>query len=250
MVETHTVVIIAGTFLLAGSVKGVIGLGLPTVSLGLLAVALDLTTAMALLLIPSFVTNIWQAAVGGNGKKILKRIWPFLFFATATIWFGSTALSSINSLYLSILLGVLLVAYSSFNLLGFNFSISSQNEKWVGPIFGMTNGILTGMTGSFVVPGVMFLQAIKLPRDMLVQAMGMLFSLSTIGLAFALNKNELLTPELAIISAFSIIPAIMGMMIGQRVRKSLSETRFRKIFFVSIFVLGVFIIAKSAFSLN
>ena len=250
MIETFTVIIIAGTFLVAGSVKGVIGLGLPTVSLGLLAAALDLTTAMAVLLIPSFITNIWQAVVGGNGKIILQRIWPFLSLATITIWFGSKVLSTINLLYLSILLGILLLAYSALNLLGFRLSISPQHEKWAGPLIGAANGILTGMTGSFVVPGVMYLQAIGLPRDMLVQAMGMLFSLSTIGLAFALQKNNLLTSELAIVSAFAVVPAIIGMVVGQRIRKSLSDAKFRKIFFISILVLGAFIIAKSAFFLT
>jgi uncharacterized membrane protein YfcA len=105
------------------------------------------------------------------------------------------------------------------------------------------------MTGSFVVPGVMYLQAIGLPRDKLVQAMGMLFSLSTIGLAFALQNNNLLTSELATISAFAVVPSIIGMVVGQKIRKSLSETRFRRIFFVSILVLGAFIIAKSGLAL-
>jgi uncharacterized membrane protein YfcA len=245
MIETFTLVGIAATFLLAGSVKGVIGLGLPTVSLGLLAATLDLTTAMALLLIPSFVTNIWQAVTGGNNKIILKRIWPFLCLATVTIWIGSTALNTVNPLYLTILLGILLLAYSFFNLLGFRFSISSQHEKWSGLILGMVNGVLTGMTGSFVVPGVMYLQAIGLSRDMLVQAMGMLFTLSTIGLAFALQESNLLTPELATVSVFAVVPSIIGMVVGQKLRKSLSETKFRKIFFVAILLLGAFIIAKS-----
>ena len=249
MNETFTLIIIAATFFLAGSVKGVIGLGLPTVSLGLLAAAFDLTTAMALLLIPSFVTNIWQAVIGGNGKTILKRIWPFLCLATATIAIGATALTTVNPLYLSILLGILLVAYSTLNILGFRLSISPHHEKWTGPILGTANGVLTGMTGSFVVPGVMYLQAIGLPRDMLVQAMGMLFSLSTIGLAFALQKNSLLNSELATISSLAVVPAIIGMVLGQKVRKSLSETKFRKVFFISIFILGVFIIVKAGFSL-
>ncbi len=250
MIETFTYVGIAATFLLAGSVKGVIGLGLPTVSLGLLAATLDLTTAMALLLIPSFVTNLWQAVIGGNSRNILKRIWPFLCLATVTIWIGSTALNTVNPLYLSILLGILLLTYSLLNLLGFRLSISSQHEKWSGLVLGTANGILTGMTGSFVVPGVMYLQAISLPRDMLVQAMGMLFTLSTIGLALALQKSNLLTSELTIISAFAVVPAIIGMVIGQRVRKSLSETKFRITFFISIFVLGAFIIAKAVVSLS
>lgn len=249
MIETVTAIVIGGTFLLAGGVKGVIGLGLPTVSLGLLAAAFDLTTAMALLLFPSFVTNVWQAVVGGNAKAILQRIFPFLCLATITIWLGSNALINVNALYLSILLGILLLSYSALNLLGFRLSIAPQHERWAGPLLGTANGIFTGMTGSFVVPGVMYLQAIGLSRDMLVQAMGMLFSLSTMGLAFALQKNNLLTAELATVSAFAVIPAVMGMAVGQRIRKSLSETRFRKMFFLSIFLLGGFIIAKSALTL-
>jgi len=249
MIEPFTVIIISLTFLLAGSVKGVIGLGLPTVSLGLLAATFDLTTAMALLLIPSFITNIWQATVGGNAKIILKRIWPFLWLATMTIWIGSTALKTINSLYLTILLGALLLVYASINLLGVGLSIAPRNEKWAGPLLGTANGIFTGMTGSFVVPGVMYLQAIGLPREMLIQAMGMLFSLSTIGLAIALQKHTLLTLEVASISALAVIPSLIGMMLGQKIRTSLSEDKFKKLFFVSILILGFFIIGKSGIAL-
>ena len=75
MFDPATILAIAAAFLIAGTVKGVIGLGLPTVSLALLAVLIDLPTAMALLLVPSFVTNLWQAMVGGNGGAILRRFW-------------------------------------------------------------------------------------------------------------------------------------------------------------------------------
>ena len=74
MLDTNVIVVVAGTFLLAGMVKGVIGLGLPAVSLGLLTVAFDLPSAMSLLLVPSFVTNLWQALVGAHGKATLRRL--------------------------------------------------------------------------------------------------------------------------------------------------------------------------------
>ena len=76
LLEPLILLIIGGTFLLAGMVKGVIGLGLPTVSLALLTVALDLPQAMALLLVPSFVTNLWQAMAGGRAREIAGRLWP------------------------------------------------------------------------------------------------------------------------------------------------------------------------------
>ena len=246
MLDLFSITAIAGTFLLAGAVKGVIGLGLPTVSLGLLTATLDLTTAMALLIVPSFVTNLWQAVIGGNSRAILLRIWPFLVMATATVWLGATALTRLDLSLLSGLLGGLLVTYSTLNLSGVRLAISAQREVWAGPLFGTANGILTGMTGSFVVPGVMFLQAIGLSRDMLVQAMGMLFTASTVALALALQGNSILTTQLSIVSAAAVIPAAAGMVIGLRIRRRLSEKRFRQIFFIAILVLGAYIIAKAA----
>ena len=200
---------------------------------------------MALLLAPSFVTNLWQALVGGNARAILLRLWPFLLMATVTVWIGATALTRVNLSLLTALLGVLLVIYALVNLLGVRFTIPSRHEIWAGPLIGSANGVLTGMTGSFVVPGVMFLQAIGLSRDMLIQAMGMLFTASTVALAVALHKGNFLTVEHGVVSALAVVPAIAGMVFGQRIRQTLSEQRFRKVFFVALLVLGAYIIANA-----
>jgi uncharacterized membrane protein YfcA len=245
MFDAFTLTAVVATFLIAGTVKGVIGLGLPTVSLALLTVAIGLPNAMALLLVPSFVTNLWQAGVGGHGRAILVRLWPFLLMATATVWLGATALTRVDLAWLSALLGALLVVYATANLAGFRLAVTTRQEVWVGPLAGSVNGVLTGMTGSFVVPGVLFLQAIGLPRDMLVQAMGMLFTVSTLALAVALQGSGLLTFELGGLSVVALLPAIVGMMLGRRIRQNLSEQRFRRVFFASLLMLGAYIIARA-----
>ncbi len=245
MFDPFVLTVIAATFLLAGSVKGVIGLGLPTVSLGVLTAAIDLTTAMALLIFPSFVTNLVQAVMGGNGRAILLRTWPFLLMATVTVWLGAAALTRLNLAFLSGLLGALLMVYAMLSLTGTRLAIPVEREIWAGPLFGAANGILTGMTGSFVVPGVMYLQAIGLSRDVLVQAMGVLFTASTVALALALHGNSLLTQKLGLVSVAAVVPAAVGMFIGQRVRLRLSEARFRKVFFIGILALGAYIIVNA-----
>ncbi len=233
---------IALTFLIAGTVKGVIGLGLPTVSLALLTVTVGLHSAMALLLVPSLVTNIWQASVGGNGRAILRRLWPFLAMATLTVWLGALALTRVDTGLLSGLLGAVLVAYAGMSLAGLRFAVAPRQEVWLGPLIGSANGVLTGLTGSFVVPGVLFLQAIGLTRDQLVQAMGMLFTLSTLALAVALQGNDLLTLELGGLSAAALFPALLGMVLGQKVRQRLSENLFRRVFFIALLLLGAHIV--------
>ena len=236
---------IAAVFVLAGTVKGVIGLGLPTVSLGLLVLITDLPGAMALMLVPSFVTNVWQGCVGGNLVDLLRRLWPFLLPATVLVGLGGLAIKTADLSLLAALLGALLVAYAVIGLAGFRLAIAADKEAWAGPLFGGVNGVLTGLTGSFVVPGVMYLQAIGLPRDQLVQAMGITFTLATAALAVSLGGHGLLSRDLGLASFAGVMPALIGMVIGQRVRSSLSETVFRRVFFWALLVLGFYIVIRA-----
>ncbi len=239
------ILLVMATFLLAGIVKGVIGLGLPTVSLAILTVAIDLPNAMALLLVPSFATNLWQAVVGGNGRALLQRLWPFLLSATLAVWIGALALASVDLSLLSALLGVLLITYAGISLAGLRLALVAKQESWGGPLAGLVNGLLTGMTGSFVVPGVMFLNALGLPRDQLIQAMGMLFTLSTLALALALRYHDLLDGRQFGYSVLALLPAIIGMLLGQRIRSAMSEPVFRRVFFLSLLLMGAYIVISA-----
>ena len=245
MFDPITLFAISATFVIAGGVKGLIGLGLPTVSLGLLTATLDLPTAMALLIGPSFFTNSYQASTGGHACVILLRIWPFLLIATATVWLGATALTRVDLDVLTALLGLLLVAYGGLSLAGIRLTIPAHSEGWTGIVFGAANGVLTGMTGSFAVPGVMYLQGIGLSRDMLVQAMGMLFTTSTVALAFALGTNALLSNELGMASLLAVVPSLIGMWAGQKLRRRLSEVQFRSALFIGIVMLGIYILISA-----
>jgi hypothetical protein len=165
--------------------------------------------------------------------------------ATATVWLGAAALTRVDLAWLSALLGLLLVCYATVSLAGLRFTINTGQEIWIGLLVGGANGVLTGMTGSFVVPGVLFLQAIGLARDHLIQAMGMLFTVSTLALAMALQGSNLLTLELGKMSAAALLPALIGMVIGQRIRQKLSEQLFRRVFFMALLALGAYIAASA-----
>ena len=245
MFDIGTIVVVAATFLVAGVVKGAVGLGLPSVGLALLTIVLDLPTAMALLLVPTFGTNVWQASVGDHGRVILRRLWPFLFMATVTVWVGASALTRVDVAWLSALLGVLLVSYATVNLRGIRLTVPARHESWVGPLAGAVNGVLTGMTGSSIFPGVMFMQALGLSRDALVQAMGMLFLFSTLALALVLQQSNLLTVELGTLSFLALVPASIGLTVGKRIRQRLSKDLFHKVFLVALLTLGTYIVATS-----
>jgi len=242
MFDPTTIVLIVIVFILAGLVKGVIGLGLPTISLTLLTLAIDLPSAMLLMLVPAFTTNVWQMVAGGNSFDVFKRIWPFLAAAGLTVWIGAIALVRVDLHLLSGLLGVVIIIYALTGLFGFRITLMRDAEVWAGPLAGVINGVLMGMTGSSVVPGVMFLQSIGLARDSLVQAMGMLFTISTAALAFAMTGYGLFDAEIGVVSMLAVIPAFVGMHFGQHIRQRLPEQLFKRVFFIALLLLGLYIV--------
>ncbi|MBL8665905.1 MAG: sulfite exporter TauE/SafE family protein, partial [Rhodospirillales bacterium] len=71
-------VVAIAVFLLAGMVKGLIGMGLPTIAMGLLAVIMPPAQAAAILIVPSFVTNVWQLVAGPAFAGLVRRLWSMM----------------------------------------------------------------------------------------------------------------------------------------------------------------------------
>jgi len=245
MPDVITILIVCITLFLAGGIKGIVGLGLPTISLALFAMMFDLVTAIVLILFPSLITNIWQAFSGSHGRLILKNIYPFIIMSLLTIWLGAYTLSTIDIYLLSLLLGCLLIIYAVINLRGIHFSIPAQHRGWSGTCLGLINGALTGMVGVYIIPSVMYFQAIDMQRDELLQAMGILFSLSSISMLLAYRYQALLNLQQVMLSLFAVIPTLMGMYIGQRIRQHIPETTFKKLLFITLLLLGLFIVIKT-----
>ena len=241
----QTVILIAVVFALAGFVKGVVGLGLPTVSLALLTATIGLKEAIALMLVPALLTNVWQGFVGGAFTKIVRRIWTLLITSCIGIWIGTGVLAGADATILAGLFGVLLCAYSSYSLAMPQIPPPGRHEGWLSPTIGAVAGVVTGLTGSYTVPGVLYLQALGQPRDVLVQTMGIVFVVLTIALAVSLSGHDLLPAHLGLLSAGAFVPTAAGMMAGQTIRRRLPEDSFRTVFFVALLVIGLYIAGRA-----
>ncbi|ALM54779.1 hypothetical protein AR456_17045 [Halomonas huangheensis] len=224
-------------------VKGILGMGMPTVLLALLTAVIGLPNAMALMLVPTVVTNLWQALAGGQLLVLSRRLWLFLTTAALAVWPGVWVLASVDARWLSLLLGVLLMLYGAMNLARRSIAFTERPAHASGA--GALTGLLTGMTGSSVFPGVPWLQSIGLPREALIQAMGMLFCLTTASLALALGERDVLTGDLLLASCAALVPAFAGMWLGQKLRRRLSEARFRLVFLIGIIGLGIGLVVRA-----
>ncbi|MHC8316299.1 sulfite exporter TauE/SafE family protein [Pseudomonas sp. LB3P31] len=229
---------IIATFLLAGMIKGIIGLGLPTIAMGLLGLAMAPAQAAALLIIPATLTNLWQLAFGGHLRALIRRLWPMLlaiFIGTGagTLWIGMT-----GGHWVVRGLGAALLLYALSGLFLPTLQVVSRAERWLGPLCGVLTGVITSATGVFVIPAVPYLQALDLGKDQLVQALGLSFTVSTLALAAGLFWRGALGGGELSASFLVLIPAVAGMLLGQWLRQRISAGLFKRVFFIGLGVLG------------
>jgi uncharacterized membrane protein YfcA len=233
------------TFLLAGFVKGVIGLGLPTVSMGLLTLVMAPAKAASLLIVPSFVTNVWQLAAGPSFKRLAYRLWPMLAGVVVGTLAGTGLLTGSHAGQAAIALGLLLMLYALLGLTSVRFSVPPRVERWLGPLIGAVTGLVTAATGVFVIPAVPYLGALNLDKEDMIQALGLSFTVSTIALAVALAAGGAFALGDIGVSTAALAPALLGMAAGGAVRRRFSEKTFRLVFFGGLLVLGAHLASRA-----
>ena len=230
--------LVIATFLLAGMIKGIIGLGLPTIAMGLLGLAMAPSQAAALLIIPATLTNVWQLAFGGHLKGLSKRLWPMLLMIFLGTGIGTLSIGMAGGHWVVRGLGAALLLYALSGLFLPTLSVNPRHEGWLGPACGLITGVITSATGVFVIPAVPYLQALGLNRDQLVQALGLSFTVSTLALAAGLLWRGALGGGELSASLLALIPAILGMLLGQWLRERISAVLFKRVFFIGMGALG------------
>lgn len=230
--------VVAGAYVLAGFVKGVIGLGLPTVAIGVLGLMMTPAQAAAILVVPSLVSNIWQFAVGGGLVALLRRLWPLLAGICVGTFFGIVLLPNASGEQATVWLGVALAVYAALGLFKVHFSVLPRAEVWLGLLVGIATGVITVATGVFALPGVPYVQALHMERDRLVQALGLSFTVSTVTLAAALSHAGEINASLAGPSLTALGAALIGMWLGQLVRGRIRPETFQLCFFLGMLGLG------------
>ena len=238
------VLIVAFTFLLAGMVKGVIGMGLPTVAMGMLGLVMPLVEAAALLVVPALVTNVWQLA-GPSFVALLRRFATLMIGVCLGAAVGIGFLTGGAATFTTAALGAVLALYGAFGLISARFTVSPRRERWLSPLIGLITGFLTGATGVSVIPAVPYFNSLGLKKDELIQTLALLFIVSTLALATGLVASGQFQASAASSSLLALLPALGGMFLGQRVRNRLKPEVFRRWFFVGLLLLGIYMVVRA-----
>jgi uncharacterized membrane protein YfcA len=237
--------VLIAAFLAAGFVKGVLGMGLPTVAMGLLGVVFAPVQAAALLLAPNFVLNVWQATMGPSLAAIARRLWLLGVGVCAGIWLGADVLTSPNARIAAVCLGVVLALYGCLGFVRATLRVPARHEPWLSPLVGLVTGAITGATGVFVIPAVPYIQALGLEKEELIQALALAFLVSCVALGGALVARGAVSLPLAGGSLAALAPAMAGMLLGQKLRVRISAATFRRAFFSGMIVLGAYLALRN-----
>jgi len=230
--------LVALIFILAGLVKGVIGMGLPTIAIGLLGLMIAPVEAAAMLVLHSLVTNVWQLISGPDFLPLLKRFKNLLIGICLGTPLGVSFIVSGQTAIVSAGLGIVLMAYGLYGLSAARIQVATRTETWLTPVIGVLTGIISGATGIAALPMAPYFTALNLKRDELIQALGLSFTVASIALAIGLWVTGEFLFEIATISLLALIPALGGMFLGQFIRKKIPQDKFRRYFFLSLVLLG------------
>ncbi|MEN9589317.1 MAG: hypothetical protein RLZZ481_1103 [Pseudomonadota bacterium] len=250
MQDNLTVVALTGLiFVAAGLVKGVLGMGLPTVAIGFLGLVIAPVEAAAMLVLPSLITNVWQLIAGPNFRALSKRFGTLLLGICLGTPFGVSFITSGNTQIVTAGLGIVLAIYGAFGLSAARLTVAPQSEWWLSPVMGFCTGILMGATGISALPVAPYFTALGLKKDDLIQALGLSFTVSSFALAVGLLLTGQFQMTIAAASLVALIPAFAGMFLGQRLRNKMPQDLFKKCFFGGLLLLGVYMTYR-ALTLN
>ena len=229
-------------YLICGVIKGTIGFGMPTVSISLLVFFIDVKVIIALILIPTIIVNFYQLSRGGNFKKIFNETKFFLFSSTIFIFPGSYLLNLINSQFIILFIALVLFMNSILFLTNIKYTLSSYKSPLIQILIGSINGVIIGMTSIYTMPLIFLLQSLRYNKDTTVQFLGIAFFLYPIAQLLSFTNLNLISLEIVKISFLALLPIFLGLYIGQKIRKKISESLFQKFFYCMLLMMSLIII--------
>lgn len=242
--EMQQLVAAAAVFVVAGTIKGVTGLGLPTVAIAGLSMVLPLAQAAALLVLPSLLTNVWQYLRCGVALAVWRRTRGLCLGIAAGAWLSPLPEVASAGPWAQALTGGLLTLYGLSGLIGLRLPAPGRHDTWIGPAMGLATGALTVASGVFVMPSVPYLQSLILNKETLIGALGLTFTVCTLCLWASLGAGGVRTEALAA-SAAMLVPALAGLGLGAFARQRLSEAAFKRGFQIAISALGLTMVLRA-----
>ena len=236
--ELHVLLIMGAAFLVAGGIKGVIGVGTPLVVVPVGALLLPPTIVLSFLIVPIIAANAYQYFSSDLRKDSIRRFWPAATAQLIATTITTQFLIRIDPDNLKLMLGVAISFFALLQVIRVNVDIAPRHERFLQVGTGAMAGGIGGVTG-FQGPLLMvMLFTLKIEKDMFVTAMAMFFLVSYLPMFATLSAASILGWQELVISLAATVPLVLGIKFGERFRKRVSQELFRKLIAAMLVIIG------------
>ena len=225
----------------AGLTKGTVGFALPMVTISGLGSFLPAELAVAAIILPSIVTNIWQAFRDGF-KAALASVgrYALLFAVLAVmIYLSAQLVTMISERWLFMVLGIGVTGFSVIQLSGLRPQVSDQMRVRAEIVAGGVAGFFGGLAGVWGPPIILYLIARGVEKVEQVRVTGLAFLMGSIILTVAHSQTGLLNAQTTPFSAVLILPAMAGMWLGYRIQDRVDQAGFRRMTLIVLVLAGL-----------
>ncbi len=223
-----------------GLIKGALGVGTPLLTVPMMAQVLPPQMAIAIMVVPVVVANLWQFAQAERSKAIIGHFWPTFTAILIGTWIGVKILSVIDERTLLLVLGVAIIAFSLLQGSRFRLHLPERLVKPAGVFFGGASGLIGGVSSFFGPMLITYLISIRgLAKNQFVSTISFLYVSAVVPWAFTLFWFGILDRRLLLYSTVATIPVTLGLLLGQRIRGHISEARFHYLIIGILVVSGL-----------
>lgn len=246
MLTPELVVFAFAVTLLAGFVKGAVGFAMPLIMISGMGILIEPELVVAGIVIPILFSNGLQVARAGLGhaREAAKEHWRYILVVCIMILVSAQFVRSISSDTMFIVLGVPVVGLCLIQLIGWRPEITPQWRRPFEWTAGALSGILGGLSGTWGPPTVLYLLALKTPRDRQMAVQGVIYGLGSVMLFLGHLKSGILNAETWGFSAFLVVPALVGMWLGFRLGDWFDQERFRRVTLLVLVIAGANLIRR------
>jgi uncharacterized membrane protein YfcA len=245
MTDPTLLAALAMIFLFAGTIKGTVGVGLPTTALALMTLTLDPRTAIAVILFPMIFANGWQVYRSGQVLAAVARYRRFAAALAVGVVISVTVSGNVSEQALLAALGVSILIFVGVTASNWAPSIPDARVNPAQYTLGGLGGLMGGLTAVWVPALAIYLTARNVPKHEFVRASGLLIFIGSLPLAAGLFRQGVLTGPIAMVSVGLLVPTFVGFSIGEALRGKLSETGFRRLVLIFFALMGLNLIRRS-----
>ena len=233
----------------AGAIKGAVGFAMPTIIISGLAAFVSGELALAALILPTLVTNVWQALRQGvrAAWASMARFKVFLLVGGVSLVTTAQLVVRVSDSTLFLLIGVPVACFVVLQISGWTPRIAPHQRSKAEAVVGALAGGIGGVSGVWGPPTVAYLTAIETPKVEQVRVQGVVYALGATALFFAHLNSGVLRAETLPLSVAMLPPALMGMWLGQRVQDKMDQARFKRLTLIILFFGAVNLIRKGLF---